>query len=219
MMKGWQLAEVFVDAGVSGATPIADRQEGRRMLAAIKAGDVVIVAKLDRMFRSALDALTTLKMFQAKKVGLHMIDLAGDVTGNGMSKLMFTVISAFAEAERDRIGERIRDNKRNLAAQGRFLGGRKPFGFDIVGAGKEKHLVPNTHEQAALARMKTLRKRGKSLREIAETVAKEFNLKVLTEYPLPRVKEGRRQLWLRMDLDMAILPPELTGVRDVAEDL
>jgi hypothetical protein len=67
--------------------------------------------------------------------------------------------------------------------------------------------------------MKTLRKRGKSLREIAETVAKEFNLKVLTEYPLPRVKEGRRQLWLRMDLDMAILPPELTGVRDVAEDL
>jgi DNA invertase Pin-like site-specific DNA recombinase len=131
MMKGWQLAEVFVDAGVSGATPIADRQEGRRMLAAIKAGDVVIVAKLDRMFRSALDALTTLKMFQAKKVGLHMIDLAGDVTGNGMSKLMFTVISAFAEAERDRIGERIRDNKRNLGAQGRFLGGRKPFGFDM----------------------------------------------------------------------------------------
>jgi hypothetical protein len=39
------------------------------------------------------------------------------------------------------------------------------------------------------------------------------------EYPQPRVKEGRRQLWLRDDLDQAILPPELVRVADVAEDL
>jgi hypothetical protein len=46
-----------------------------------------------------------------------------------------------------------------------------------------------------------------------------FMSRVGTEYPLPRVKEGRRQLWLRIDLDRAILPPELSDVRDVAEDL
>jgi hypothetical protein len=39
------------------------------------------------------------------------------------------------------------------------------------------------------------------------------------EYPQPRVKEGRRQLWLRDDLDQAILPPDLAGCRDLAEDL
>jgi hypothetical protein len=39
------------------------------------------------------------------------------------------------------------------------------------------------------------------------------------EYPRPRIAEGRRRLWLRDDLDKAILPPELTGVADVAEDL
>jgi len=39
------------------------------------------------------------------------------------------------------------------------------------------------------------------------------------EYPRPRVHDGRRQLWLRDDLDKAILPPELAGDRDVAEDL
>jgi hypothetical protein len=38
------------------------------------------------------------------------------------------------------------------------------------------------------------------------------------EYPHPRVKEGRRQLWLRDDLDRAILPTDLTD-RDVGEDL
>jgi hypothetical protein len=39
------------------------------------------------------------------------------------------------------------------------------------------------------------------------------------EYPQPRVNDGRRKLWLRDDLDHAILPPELTAVRDLAEDL
>jgi hypothetical protein len=39
------------------------------------------------------------------------------------------------------------------------------------------------------------------------------------EYPQPRVNDGRRKLWLRDDLDQAILPPDLQRVRDVAEDL
>lgn len=46
-----------------------------------------------------------------------------------------------------------------------------------------------------------------------------FLKRVGKEYPLPRVNDGRRRLWLRDDLDQAILPPELSAVRDVAEDL
>lgn len=46
-----------------------------------------------------------------------------------------------------------------------------------------------------------------------------FIARVGTDYPQPRVNEGRRRLWLRDDLDRAILPPELAGVADVAEDL
>jgi hypothetical protein len=59
------------------------------------------------MFRSALDALDMLEQFKARGIGLHMIDLGGDVTGNGISKLVFAILSAVAEAERDRIRERI----------------------------------------------------------------------------------------------------------------
>jgi len=46
-----------------------------------------------------------------------------------------------------------------------------------------------------------------------------FLKRVGKEYPNPRIAEGRRQLWLKDDLDAAILPPELTRVADVAEDL
>ena len=52
-----------------------------------------------------------------------------------------------------------------------------------------------------------------------EPTVDAFLKRVGREYPLPRVNEGRRRLWLRDDLDAAILPPELMRVADVAEDL
>ena len=111
MMKGWQVAQLFVERGVSGSVPLADRPQGRKLLAAAGKGDVIVTAKLDRAFRSAADALAVLEEFKAQGIGLHMIDLGGDVCGNGISKLVFTILSAVAESERDRIRERIRDAK------------------------------------------------------------------------------------------------------------
>ena len=52
-----------------------------------------------------------------------------------------------------------------------------------------------------------------------EPTAEAFMSRVGKEYPQPRVNEGRRRLWLRDDLDVAILPPELVHIEDVAEDL
>jgi hypothetical protein len=52
-----------------------------------------------------------------------------------------------------------------------------------------------------------------------EPTAEAFIARVGREYPQPRITEGRRRLWLRDDLDQAILPPELQAVADVAEDL
>ncbi|MGP0095215.1 MAG: hypothetical protein ACLPKB_35480 [Xanthobacteraceae bacterium] len=46
-----------------------------------------------------------------------------------------------------------------------------------------------------------------------------FLERVGKEYPQPRINEGRRKLWLRDDLDRAILPPELASARDLAVDL
>lgn len=51
-----------------------------------------------------------------------------------------------------------------------------------------------------------------------EPSVEAFMKRVGREYPQPRVKEGRRQLWLRDDLDQAILPPETQRVRDAAAD-
>jgi hypothetical protein len=53
---------------------------------------------------------------------------------------------------------------------------------------------------------------------VGESSVGAFIRRVGRDYPQPRVNEGRRQLWLRDDLDKAIVPPDLTE-RDVAEDL
>jgi DNA invertase Pin-like site-specific DNA recombinase len=132
MMKGWQIGEFFVERGVSGSVSLAERPEGRRMLETVSAGDVIVTSRLDRAFRSAADALGTLEELKAEGVALHMIDLGGDLCGNGISKLVFTILSAVAENERDRIRERIRDVKRHLASQGVYGGGKRPFGWNVV---------------------------------------------------------------------------------------
>lgn len=169
MMKGWDVGEIFVERGVSGSIPLAERPEGARLLAVLAKGDAVITPKLDRMFRSASDALGTLEAIKDQGVTLHMIDLGGDVTGNGIGKLTFTILSAVAENERDRIRERIRDVKRHLARQGVYGGGKRPFGFDVV----DGRLTPNTAEQATLGQMRERREAGDSYAKIGAMFGKD----------------------------------------------
>jgi putative DNA-invertase from lambdoid prophage Rac len=166
MMKGWTIAEHFVERAVSGSTPLADRPEGKRLLATIGKGDVIVSAKLDRAFRSAADALAVLEELKDQGVGLHLIDLGGDVCGNGISKMVFTILAAVAEGERDRIRERIRDAKRHLTSQGVFSGGKRPFGYDIVLDGEISRMVPNAAEMTVIETMKSMRAAGETFRAI-----------------------------------------------------
>ena len=145
------------------------------MLAGVRSGDAIVTAKLDRLFRSAVDALNVCERLQQENVGLHMIDLGGDVTGNGISKLVFTILSAVAEAERDRIRERIRDVKADQKQRQRYLGGSRPFGYQPSSDG---YLEPLESEQAAILRMTTLRSGGLSLQAIASEINDEFGFKL-----------------------------------------
>ena len=85
---------------------------------------------------------------KAKGIALHMIDLGGDVTGNGISKLVFTILSAVAEAERDRTRERVLDIIADKRKRGVHVGGQRPTGHCIAEDGT---LVRNEAEKKAIA--------------------------------------------------------------------
>ena len=128
LMLGMTLADVLIEEGVSGSVPVEERPVGGALFARIERGDIVIAAKLDRLFRSALDALKVVESLKGRGVKLHLLDLGGDIAGNGLSKLFLTIAAAFAEAERDRIRGRIGQVKADQKARGRYLGGSIPFG-------------------------------------------------------------------------------------------
>jgi DNA invertase Pin-like site-specific DNA recombinase len=157
----------FAERGVSGSVPLNERPEGGALLRLIEPGDIVITPKLDRCFRSALDALDVLRTLKDRGVALHMIDLGGDVSGSGISKLLFTILSAVAEAERDRIRERISDVKRDQRQRRRYLGGRVPFGYQVT---EDGDLAEVEEQQAAVRAMVELKRQGTSLRAIAEQI-------------------------------------------------
>jgi putative DNA-invertase from lambdoid prophage Rac len=168
MQHGWTLAEVFREEGVSGAIPLADRPAGARLLAVLRAGDVIVAPKLDRIFRSALDALRMVEELKDHGVSLHLLDLGGDVAGNGLSKLFLTVAAAFAEAERDRIRERVAGTKADQRARGRYLGGIVPYGHRV---GADGALEPVPEQQEVIGRARALREEGKPLRAIRAALA------------------------------------------------
>ena len=171
--NGWSLEHVYVDAGISGSTPLIRRPEGARLLRVVQPGDVVIAAKMDRMFRSALDALQTIAEFKRRKIGLWLLHLGNDCSGNGISELIMTVLAAVAQFERGLISERIKDAKRNLRRAGRHQGGGRPFGWrfgEANGHGRARGLIPDPEEQAAIADIIAMRSDGKSLMAIRDAM-------------------------------------------------
>jgi putative DNA-invertase from lambdoid prophage Rac len=170
----WNLAQVFVDAGVSGSIPLGQRPEGARLLEALRPGDIVVAARMDRCFRSAFDALKTIKGFKGRKIALWLLDL-GNVSGNGISELMVTVLAAVAQFERSLIGERIIAAKQNQRRAGKHLGGSRPFGYRLQRRpaapgerARAPELVEDPREQAAIGEMRKMRNQGATLAAISK---------------------------------------------------
>lgn len=153
----------FSDAGVSGTIPLGRRPAGKEMLALAKAGDTIIANKLDRLFRSASDALATAEKLRERGVDLILIDIGTDpVTGNGAAKMFFGMLALVAEFERERIAERCRDGMRAKAARMGHIGGLAPYGYMVEGVSRAATLIPLEHEQDVVRKaleMKRLRMR------------------------------------------------------------
>ncbi|MCW1926945.1 recombinase family protein [Bhargavaea beijingensis] len=88
----------------------ADRPEFQRLLDALQDGDTLTVTKLDRFARNAEDAIHTIKALLKRGVRVHILNM-GVVEDTPMGRLMVTMLSGFAEFERDMIVERMAEGK------------------------------------------------------------------------------------------------------------
>jgi len=121
--RGWSIVATYSDKGISGAKGRKDRPEFDRMLS--EAGrarfDVVLAFALDRIGRSLVDLLHTIKHLEECKVDLFIDKQMLDTT-TAQGKLLFAVTGAFAEFERDMIVQRVNAGLDRARANGVTLG-------------------------------------------------------------------------------------------------
>jgi DNA invertase Pin-like site-specific DNA recombinase len=142
----------------------------------LKPGDKLIAAKLDRLFRSAEDALASARQLQERGVALILADMGSDpVTGNGVGKLFFTMLAGFAEFERWRIGERMNDGRQSKRKRqkGGHIGGQAPYGFRTIGKGRAAELEAVAAEQRIIVTAKRWRADGLALRAVSDKLTTE----------------------------------------------
>lgn len=107
-----------------------DRPELKKLLESLTEGDTVVVESLSRLGRSTRDLLELTELFEKK--GVHLISLKERIdTSSSTGRLLFTLMSAIAQFERDVIADRTREGLNSARARG-HLGGRPKVPEDTI---------------------------------------------------------------------------------------
>jgi DNA invertase Pin-like site-specific DNA recombinase len=159
-----ELTAEFEDKGVSGAKGLESRPGLLDAIATLNKGDVLVVAKRDRLGRDPIK-VAMIESAVARK-GARIVSAAGEGTDGDdpASVLMRRMIDAFAEYERLLIGARTKAALGAKKARGERTGA-VPYGYRLASDGV--HLDPIAEEQKVIAEAHRLHKAGQSLRAIA----------------------------------------------------
>ncbi len=107
---------------ISGSVAAMERKGFARLVDKLEAGDVLIVTKLDRLGRNAMDVRTTIQKLAAEGVRVHCLALGGVDLTSPAGKMTMAVIAAVAEFERDLLIERTQSGLARAKAAGKALG-------------------------------------------------------------------------------------------------
>lgn len=131
-------ARRIVSETISGSTPIVNRPEFNRLVDRLEDGDILIVTKLDRLGRDAVDVTNSVKHLSARGVRVHCLALGGVDLTSSAGMMTMQVLNAVAQFERDLIIERTSAGLARAKLQGKVLG-RRP------------HLLPEQKEEVRQA--------------------------------------------------------------------
>jgi DNA invertase Pin-like site-specific DNA recombinase len=162
-----EIVAVLVDAGESAKS--LERPELQNALAMLDAGeaDALLVVKLDRLTRSVRDLGDLVARYFDKNVALLSVSEQIDTRTAG-GRLVLNVLASVSQWEREVIGERTSTAMRHMQDEGRYIGGRVPYGFRLV----DGELLEHDVEQQVIAEARKLRAAGLTLRAVAGELSK-----------------------------------------------
>ncbi|WP_272691335.1 recombinase family protein [Providencia sp. PROV132] len=124
--------KALIDAGVAKHRLFSDKEsgshtnrEGLQLLKVkVESGDIILVKKLDRLGRDTADMIQLIKEFDSMGVAVRFLD-DGISTEGSMGKMVVTILSAVAEAERQRILERTNEGRQEALLKGVKFGRKR----------------------------------------------------------------------------------------------
>ena len=138
-------AEIIVKDGYTGTK--MERPQFTELMEKLQDGDKLIVTKLDRFARTAVQGVEVVQSLLARGVTIHILNM-GIADNSPMGKLMVTILLAFAEFERDCIVERTQSGKAIARANGQRVDGRpKKYNRAQVGHALELLDAGNSYTQ------------------------------------------------------------------------
>jgi putative DNA-invertase from lambdoid prophage Rac len=146
----------IVTETVSGSTPIAQRRGFSKLMDRLEAGDVLIVTKLDRLGRDAIDVSSTVKALAGMGVRVHCLALGGVDLTSSAGTMTMNVLNAVAQFERDLLIERTQSGLNRAKAEGKTLG-RRPTLSEQQKQDVRKALAAGTSVSAVARKLGTSR--------------------------------------------------------------
>lgn len=122
---GFKIDYWFTDNGISGKTSASQRAEFSKLLTQIRDGETLVVSKLDRLGRDAVDVLQTVRLLADRNIQVIVLQLGKTDLSSAAGKLLLTMLTAVAAMERDLLIERTQAGLARAKAEGKILG-RKP---------------------------------------------------------------------------------------------
>lgn len=116
------LPQRIVEETISGSVAAMKRPQFARLVDRLEPGDVLLVTKLDRLGRNAMDVRSSVERLADTGVRVHCLALGGVDLTSPAGKMTMGVIAAVAEFERDLLIERTQSGLRRAREQGRTLG-------------------------------------------------------------------------------------------------
>ncbi len=121
---GYQIEQDFwfADEGISGKVAASQRPAFKAMLIQIRKGETLVVSKLDRLGRDAIDVLQTVRQLGERGVKVVVLQLGNTDLTAPAGKLLLSMLAAVAEMERDLLVERTQAGLARAKAEGKSLG-------------------------------------------------------------------------------------------------
>ena len=140
----------IVKETISGSVPADQRPGFQRLMDKLESEDVLVVTKLDRLGRNAMDVRATVEKLAQNGVRVHCLALGGVDLTSPAGKMTMGVIAAVAEFERDLLIERTQAGLALAKASGKVIG--RPQSLDKGQVAMVRQKLSEGHSVAALAR-------------------------------------------------------------------